>query len=337
MTISWLNQHFPEPIDVGAFGQSVVPVERRATGSGWVRFFHLGHVYAKHPKAHLVTLLMMGSIFFANLNVATAVDGATNGYPRELFPYTNEISLANPEVQYQLGLNYATGIGVPKDDEKAAKWYQTAANNGNVHSQFAMGIIYGRGKGVTKDLTKSIKWLSMAATNGSSDAMALLGYYYYWGKGTHRDITNAFLWYKKAAILGNVQAQTATALFFYMGSNKKADQKEAIELLHRAACHWYPQAQYFLAIYLGKGVGIERDGIEAYKWASLAADNGYDYADGLRGVIKDEEKLNSNQIAEALRRAKEFSRTNPVQSENVHMPDIIDVNGLYEYIRTANN
>jgi TPR repeat protein len=200
-----------------------------------------------------------------------------------------------------------------------------------------MGIIYGRGNGVPKDLAKSFQWFSLAATNGSSDAMTLLAYDYYWAKGTQRDITNAFLWYKKATNLGNVQAQTALALYCYMGSNKEGEPKQAIELLHSAANHWYPQAQYFLAIYVGKGVGVKKDTIEAYKWASIASDNGYKYATGLRDVIKDEEKLDSNQIAEALRRAKEFTRTNPAQPENIRMPDIVDMNGLYDFIRNTNN
>ena|GEM_PF-979707 len=233
------------------------------------------------------------------------------------------------EAQYQVGVLTAAGLGIAKNYEKAVEWYQLASSNGNADAQFALGISYGRGKGISKDLAKSFKWIYAAATNGLTNAMTPLAYYYWNGMGVQRDLTNAYIWYKKSANLGNPQAQVALALSYYMYSNEGGAKEQAVELVRSAANHWYPQAQYFFSLFCVKGDGVVKDTVEAYKWASLASDNGYEYARGLRDAIQDGEKLDSSQIADALQRAKEFSRTNPVQPENVNLPNIIDMNAVF--------
>jgi len=52
------------------------------------------------------------------------------------------------EAQCVLGVMYANGKGVLKDDEEAVKWYRKAAVQGNAKAQFNLGIAYENGLGV---------------------------------------------------------------------------------------------------------------------------------------------------------------------------------------------
>jgi TPR repeat protein len=53
--------------------------------------------------------------------------------------------------QYNLGVMYAEGRGVPQDDEEAAKWFRLAAEQGNAGAQNNLGVMYANGHGVPRD------------------------------------------------------------------------------------------------------------------------------------------------------------------------------------------
>ena len=44
------------------------------------------------------------------------------------------------EAQYNLGVMYATGAGVPQDNGEAVRWYRLAADQGLAAAQFNLGI-----------------------------------------------------------------------------------------------------------------------------------------------------------------------------------------------------
>ena len=50
--------------------------------------------------------------------------------------------------QYNLGVMYATGRGVLKDDaEEEVRWYRLAAEQGDAAAQFNLGVMYAKGAG----------------------------------------------------------------------------------------------------------------------------------------------------------------------------------------------
>ena len=53
--------------------------------------------------------------------------------------------------QYNLGLMYDTGNGVPKDAVQAVSWYRKAAEQGYASAQNNLGLMYYTGNGVPKD------------------------------------------------------------------------------------------------------------------------------------------------------------------------------------------
>ncbi len=63
---------------------------------------------------------------------------------------------------------YAKGHGVEKSFEQAAEWYEKAALAGDPASQYNLGILYASGKGVPLDDVYAYAWLSVAQASGQS-------------------------------------------------------------------------------------------------------------------------------------------------------------------------
>jgi TPR repeat protein len=70
----------------------------------------------------------------------------------------------NREAQYQLGLKYLTGDGVPHSLIQATQWFHTAAEFGQ------LGLRYEQGEGVPQNLPQAWQWLTKAADGGQPDA-----------------------------------------------------------------------------------------------------------------------------------------------------------------------
>ena len=51
---------------------------------------------------------------------------------------------------------------MPKDD--AAAWYRKAAEQGDANAQFNLGLMYAKGQGVPQDYAAAHKWLNLAAS-----------------------------------------------------------------------------------------------------------------------------------------------------------------------------
>lgn len=73
------------------------------------------------------------------------------------------------EAACNLGLMYAGGDGVPRDDREAAHWYRLAAEQGLAAAQFNLAALYALGKGLSEDYLASYQWLCLSSA-GDSDA-----------------------------------------------------------------------------------------------------------------------------------------------------------------------
>lgn len=84
----------------------------------------------------------------------------------------------DPYAQYYLGLMYANGQGVKQDSKTAARWLQSAAEQGIPQAQFRLGELYAAGKGVSRDYELAYVWFNCAAHFGhkaAADARASAG------------------------------------------------------------------------------------------------------------------------------------------------------------------
>ena len=60
--------------------------------------------------------------------------------------------------QYNLGVMYWHGKGVPQDDAEAVRWYRMAAKQGQAEAQYNLGVMYWHGKGVPRDDVRGHMW-----------------------------------------------------------------------------------------------------------------------------------------------------------------------------------
>ena len=72
----------------------------------------------------------------------------------------------NASAQYNLGVMYANGHGVPQDHKTAVKWYTLAANQGDAHAQYNLGLAYETGRGVPQNYVYAHMRLNIAASSG---------------------------------------------------------------------------------------------------------------------------------------------------------------------------
>ena len=70
------------------------------------------------------------------------------------------------DAQYNLGVMYAAGEGVPQDDVEAVRWYRLAAEQGDVDAHLALGLVYAAGEGVPQDDVEAVRWYRLAAEQG---------------------------------------------------------------------------------------------------------------------------------------------------------------------------
>jgi hypothetical protein len=70
------------------------------------------------------------------------------------------------EAQWQMGLRYHNGDGVPHDDAQAMQWFLRAAQQGHVTAQATLGAYYWAGRGVPEDLSKAYFWSAIANAGG---------------------------------------------------------------------------------------------------------------------------------------------------------------------------
>src|SRR5260370_36206254 len=83
-----------------------------------------------------------------------------------------------PHAQYNLGLLYARGQGVPQDYAQAANWYRKAAEQGVIEAEYNLGLLHSSGQGVPKDNNEALKWFTQAAEKGDINAANSLGAIY---------------------------------------------------------------------------------------------------------------------------------------------------------------
>ena len=78
------------------------------------------------------------------------------------------------DAEWQLGILYHDGDGVPKDDAVAMQWYERAAEQGYVPAQSTLGAYYWAGRGIPQDLSKAYFWSQLALAQGDENSKSRL-------------------------------------------------------------------------------------------------------------------------------------------------------------------
>ncbi|MBX3387726.1 MAG: SEL1-like repeat protein [Phycisphaeraceae bacterium] len=228
------------------------------------------------------------------------------------------------ESQFQLGLAYQYGDGVPQNTTEAIKWITRSAERGNAEAQSTLGWIHSRGDGVPQNTAEAIKWWTRAADQGNVEEQNLLATAYENGVVVRRDMAQAIKWYTRAAEAGDAQSQMKLATIYDQGKGVPRNMVEAIKWYIRVAEKVIPEpqpvlgedltdaeisrralldannnaiawlakqrrndAQHRLASIYRTGDGVPKNTAEAIKWFTRAAEEGDASAQFSLGVIFD--------------------------------------------------
>jgi uncharacterized protein len=99
------------------------------------------------------------------------------------------------------------------------------------------------------------------------------------------------------------------------GQGVEKDYTEAVKWYRKAAEQNYALAQSNLGLMYKNGQGLEKDYVEAYAWLNLAAKMDADAAT-IRNAL--EERMTSQQVAEAQKRTKELRTF--IEAEGKRLP-----------------
>ena len=123
--------------------------------------------------AAAMLLVTVGTLPAAAQTFDAAVEAYERGdYATALAGLQNYAEQGNALAQSILGLMYANGKGVPKDDAEAVQWFRLAAEQGTALAQFTLGFMYASGQGVPKDDAEAVRWFRLAAEQGYATARA---------------------------------------------------------------------------------------------------------------------------------------------------------------------
>ena len=185
------------------------------------------HRMFKHLTVILAFLMTLSSpvaaqVFQNGLAAAQAGDFAT-----ALKEWTPLAEAGDVDAQYNLGIMYDNGYGVPQDYAEAVKWYRLAAEQGYAKAQYNLGTMYEYGNGVPQDYKEAVRWYRLAAEQGNVDAQYNLAIMYDNGKGVLQDDQEAIKWYRLAAEQGDVDAQNNLAVMYEYGNGVLQDNTMA--------------------------------------------------------------------------------------------------------------
>jgi hypothetical protein len=96
--------------------------------------------------------------------------------------YEQSAQAGDDDAQFYLGALYSAGVGRPRSDQEAFRWFSRATDQGHAHSMLIVAGLYASGRGVTKDSVKAYSWAYIVASaskvdedrNGARQLMSLL-------------------------------------------------------------------------------------------------------------------------------------------------------------------
>jgi uncharacterized protein len=180
------------------------------------------------------------------------------------------------------------------------------AESGDPAAQFDLGVMYHEGQGVPQDYAEAMRWFRMAADQGNPDAQFNLGVMYEKGRGAPPNYEDAMRWYQKAADQEYAPAEYNLGVMFDKSRGVTLDFTEAMRWYQKAANQSYAAAQYNLGLLYYYGQGTPQDWVQAHMWISLAAASATGEDQKKFSKMRDEvaSKMTPAQMADAERLAQ---------------------------------
>lgn len=235
------------------------------------------------PSSGLSVLDRMGAALPAlpeEKPFAGKVDEAYGAFQRGYYLTAMELALpraqlGDPAAQTLVGEILDGGLGVRRNREQAAFWYEQAANGGNPAAMFRYALILMERQRSDADRARADELMKKAADLGNASAQFNYAQVLVAQSPGDKGLREALPYYEKSAGQGIADAQYAVAQI-YLNLPDLPDEKRARarEWLTRAARAGFDTAQLDLAIWLVNGTAGPRDYEEGFRWMKRAAEGG---------------------------------------------------------------
>ena len=177
----------------------------------------------------LFSLFLGASSYSADFN--KGLTAAQNGdWATALKEWKPLAGQGDADAQYNLGLMYLNGWGVPQDDKEAVYWYKLAAEQGDAKALYNLGVMYEVGEGVPQDDKEAVRWYTLAAEQEHAKAQYNLGVMYALGEGVIKDYVYAHMWGNIASMNENDKGETLRG---YVAEKMTSSQIEKAQRLAR--------------------------------------------------------------------------------------------------------
>lgn len=131
----------------------------------------------KHP---LLGASILSIFLFATMPALAEIEHAKDLMEAGKFSQAMEELLpaarsGNADAEELIGVMYALGLGVERDDERAFDWYLRSSLKGHPGAQSGLGWYYEVGRGIPEpDLVRAYLWYALSAIGGDPDALISL-------------------------------------------------------------------------------------------------------------------------------------------------------------------
>lgn len=219
------------------------------------------------------------------------------------------------EAFYILGMCYTMGHPLPRDLEKAYKFFFTAARKNHKPAMFfaARCLEMEIGIKTPEDREAAFKtiipqYYGFAAAAGSADAAYHLGRFLKYTSGSYgeRAIQQSVArHFREATEKGHAAAQYELALSYRNGEGLPKLRKLSFKILRVSAEQGYGKAQFDLGLrYAAGDFRVPQDRVEAYAWIATAIFNGI--ADDTWALANLKNQLTAADLEIAKKRAAEY-------------------------------
>ncbi|AZQ62245.1 sel1 repeat family protein [Flammeovirga pectinis] len=134
--------------------------------------------------------------------------------------------VGSDSAEYLLGNMYKQGVGVPKSDEKAVRWYLKAANHGIQSAADTLKTM-----NINQYLNKSdLEYATFSANQGDIEAQMMLGRYYF-----KNDKAPAIVWLQKASLQNNAEAELLLGDIYKEGKCQTVANPSTAEIHYKKA------------------------------------------------------------------------------------------------------
>ena len=228
-------------------------------------------------------------------------------------------------------MGFSSIYAVPQVDAESIETTIQKAEQGDADAQFNLGLMYGNGKGVPQDYKQAAYWLKKSAEQGDATAQGNLGIMYDNGNGVPQDYKQAVYWFKKSAEQGEARAQAKLGSMYHNGKGVPQDYKQAAYWWKKSAEQGDGFAQHFLGGLYYNGQGVPQNYVRAYVWSSLAAAQGFENAitnrDGIATMLSSQQLIQAQELAATIQYKIDHPSESQEEQPSISETEQQEVNG----------